>query len=179
MTNSDKPAPARKPRISRRKLAANRQNARRSTGPRTPEGKAHSSMNALKHGILARATVNATLEGEDARREFETLLDRFTRDLAPHDVLQEMLVQQIVAGFWRLSKVLEFERKAAFRTYHTSADLAGARYSDWSGKTAGLYEHILREDEILPQAGLDRMTIPGDAQAHVILRYESTLNRTI
>ena len=37
-------------------------NAKKSTGPNTPEGKARSSKNALKHGLLAR---DAVLPGED------------------------------------------------------------------------------------------------------------------
>ena len=38
-----------KPPISAERLAANRANANRSTGPRTSEGKARSSQNARKH----------------------------------------------------------------------------------------------------------------------------------
>src|SRR5687767_8797500 len=40
--------------ISRKKLAANRRNARQSTGPRTDEGKAVSSRNAVTHAIFCR-----------------------------------------------------------------------------------------------------------------------------
>src|SRR5215469_6039805 len=39
--------------ISERKLAANRRNAIRSCGPKTEQGKANSSKNAVKHGIYA------------------------------------------------------------------------------------------------------------------------------
>src|SRR5215470_15782555 len=39
--------------ISEKQLAANRANATRSTGPRSPEGKARSSQNARKHGFAA------------------------------------------------------------------------------------------------------------------------------
>ncbi len=44
---------------SGRKTASNRVNAKKSTGPKSPEGKARSSQNARKHGILAREVILA------------------------------------------------------------------------------------------------------------------------
>jgi len=41
------------PALSPRKLAARRANAKKSTGPRTSEGKAVARLNALKHGFFA------------------------------------------------------------------------------------------------------------------------------
>ena len=38
-------------------IQANRRNCQKSTGPRTPKGKAIVSRNALKHGLLARHNV--------------------------------------------------------------------------------------------------------------------------
>src|SRR4029079_2999177 len=43
--------------ISERKKEANRQNAQKSTGPRTEQGKAKSRRNALKHGMTSEGTV--------------------------------------------------------------------------------------------------------------------------
>jgi hypothetical protein len=54
----------RKP-VSPRRLAANRANAERSTGPRTPEGKARSAQNARKHGFRASTFAVVRLEELD------------------------------------------------------------------------------------------------------------------
>jgi hypothetical protein len=68
--------------ISARKLAANRANARRSTGPRTPEGKRRSRANALKHGLSVSVLADPRLAAEVevlARRiadGYQRLLDR-------------------------------------------------------------------------------------------------------
>ena len=45
-----------------KQTSASRENAKKSTGPRTPEGKANSSKNALKHGLMAQ---DAVIPGED------------------------------------------------------------------------------------------------------------------
>jgi hypothetical protein len=39
---------------SQRRIEANRRNAQRSTGPKTPEGKGKCAKNAVKHGLTAR-----------------------------------------------------------------------------------------------------------------------------
>jgi hypothetical protein len=42
-----------RPELTPKALAARRRNAQRSTGPRTPRGKARASLNAFKHGRRA------------------------------------------------------------------------------------------------------------------------------
>lgn len=63
-----------KPTVSGRKASANRANAQRSTGPRTPKGKARSALKALRHGILAKAAFNPMIEAEERRAEFDARL---------------------------------------------------------------------------------------------------------
>jgi hypothetical protein len=49
---------------SSRKIAANRANARRGTGPRSTAGKARSRLNALKHGLSVPASLHPALQQE-------------------------------------------------------------------------------------------------------------------
>ncbi len=58
---------------------ANRANSQKSTGPRTPEGKAKVAQNALKHGLLAK---QAVVVGEDTD-DFDLLRDRVPRGIGP------------------------------------------------------------------------------------------------
>ena len=85
---------------SKRQIAANRRNARKSTGPKTPEGKRVSRMNALKHGVSARSLL---LDWEDPD-EFDTFGQCLRRDLAPEDAAEEMLVEKIIQLGWRLER---------------------------------------------------------------------------
>jgi hypothetical protein len=48
--------------VSQKQLAANRANAAKSTGPRTPQGKARSSQNARKHGFTPSTFAVVRLE---------------------------------------------------------------------------------------------------------------------
>ena len=73
-------------------IQANRSNARKSTGPRTPEGKERASHNATKHGLLAR---EAVIQGEDPE-EFEFYREGMLQELAPAGALEAMLAERIV-----------------------------------------------------------------------------------
>src|SRR3984885_7393173 len=115
---TDSPSnPSTKTSVSERKAAANRANAQRSTGPRTPEGKQRSSLNALRHGILAKAAFNATLEGEERRADFDELVAGLAQEYQPRTMTEKMTVQQLAGCYWRLAKVWRFEQAAAWRMW--------------------------------------------------------------
>ncbi|MBI4877487.1 MAG: hypothetical protein HY822_22895 [Acidobacteria bacterium] len=80
-------------------------NAQRSTGPRTPEGKARSSQNACKHGLTAREAVVAP---ED-KAEFDEFLADYRADLQPEGVLEETLFSQLVTASWNLRRIRRLE----------------------------------------------------------------------
>ena len=83
------------------KLAANRENALASTGPRTQEGKARVAQNAVTHGLLAR---NAVLPTEDSEA-FAAFHHRFVETLAPEGELETLLVDRVVSQAWRFGRL--------------------------------------------------------------------------
>jgi hypothetical protein len=80
---------------------ASRKNGARSRGPKTPEGKARSAQNALKHGFRAQRYV--VLPDEDAAA-FQVLEAALMEELAPQGVLQTVLARRVVAAAWRLER---------------------------------------------------------------------------
>src|SRR2546423_14179613 len=85
---------------SRRKRQSNRQNAKKSTGPRTARGKNHASKNALKHGAFALTV----LPGENSE-EFQTLLDGLWSQWNPIGIMEEYCVQEMACDLWRLKRL--------------------------------------------------------------------------
>jgi hypothetical protein len=83
------------------KLAANRSNAQRSTGPATPEGKARSSRNGLKHGYYAEASRETMLAlGEDPEA-FAQLHEELLEAYQPPDAIARALVEDLAKLYWR------------------------------------------------------------------------------
>ena len=85
---------------SEKRLAANRANAKKSTGPRTPRGKARSSMNRLLHGLRSRTVA---LPNEDPRL-FDSFARAMRRDLRPRGPIEAVLVEQVVRTAWMLRR---------------------------------------------------------------------------
>jgi hypothetical protein len=116
-----------------RQLAANRRNAKRSTGPRTAKGKATSSQNAVKHGILAETLAVSGLESPEDWEAFRTGL---LESLKPVGALEELLAQKFVAAAWRLTRAERYERDIIdARVEVTRIWSAGSEEADVSSMT--------------------------------------------
>src|ERR687893_2062167 len=90
---------------SARKAAANRQNALKSTGPKTPDGKAAVRLNALRHGLLSEEIL---LPGED-EEALRELAERLRAELQPVGELEILLVGRITSLLWRLRRLERVE----------------------------------------------------------------------
>ena len=91
-------------------LAANRANARKSTGPRRTEAV---SQNARKHGLLSKKFI---FESEEEKHEFEQLLEDVQQHEDPVGPIERVLVEETAVCIWKLQmangrEVKEFENR--------------------------------------------------------------------
>jgi hypothetical protein len=94
--------------LAEKRAAANRENARKSTGPRTPEGKAASSQNRLAHGLCSSALI---LHGENPE-EFDELRRQTHETFAPVTAEETLLADQLVEAAWRLNRARRVDSKS-------------------------------------------------------------------
>ena len=96
---------------TQKQIDANRRNAQRSTGPRTPEGKAACRLNALKSGIDAESQI---VPGEDPAR-LAALLTEYQERFETSTPERRMLVDTLVTCEWLLRRLTRAE--ASFWQY--------------------------------------------------------------
>ena len=90
---------------SEKQKASNRRNAQHSTGPKTVEGKAAISMNAIKHGLSARVPV---LPDEEPQA-FQELSEQLREEFQPVGMMETLLVDLITRKLWRLGRISHIE----------------------------------------------------------------------
>src|SRR5689334_13695065 len=78
-------------------IEANRANAQKSSGPQTGEGKARSSMNALKSGIYSKSTV---IRGENPA-DLDELAAEFENHFRPATPQERVQVDVLIRCAWR------------------------------------------------------------------------------
>jgi len=86
-------------------INANRANAQKSTGPKSAEGKAKSSLNRVSHGFNSAALFIA---GEN-REEFDALLADLTNEFQPATPSEQILVEKMVHNQWNSLRAIRFQ----------------------------------------------------------------------
>jgi hypothetical protein len=104
--------------ISEARLNANRRNAQLSTGPKTPEGKAASSANALTHGLTATKLIPEREAAEVQRRR-----QAFYEELRPRGEVGQTLVERAAVLSVRMERCVHHENAMLIeRTRQALAD---------------------------------------------------------
>jgi hypothetical protein len=89
-------------------ILANRRNALKSTGPRTDQGRAAVSQNAVKHGLSAYNDVICSENPAD----FDLHRAQVLEELAPDTPMESVLADRIVSLSWRLKRAVCFQNQA-------------------------------------------------------------------
>ena len=87
----------------------------RSTGPRTKEGKARSSQNAVKHGLFAKIVL---LPGE-SQEQFDALYNGLKENHKPRTATEECIVYRMAAIQWKLVRMDNLEGLAGQKAAET------------------------------------------------------------
>ncbi|MGA7412745.1 MAG: hypothetical protein WBW33_19865, partial [Bryobacteraceae bacterium] len=97
------------------KTRANRENAQKSTGAKTPEGRASSSKNAFKHGLFVEDLTQHFSEEQIER--YQSFVEGIVKDLHPVGDLELHLAQRVADIQFRL----ELLRTAELKIYMGAA----------------------------------------------------------
>jgi hypothetical protein len=171
--------------VSPAQLAANRSNAARSTGPRSPEGKARSAQNAIKHGLLSRHAVIQSGPLAEDQVEFDNHCASVRDAFTPMSSMEDLLCEQLAIAYWKLARLLRIESLTL-----ASLDL------DAADPSLALDPFLSSSDPFAPLPDLTVLSSPPDAadaptgaalsNSAVLLsplsrlaRYEASIQRSI
>jgi len=90
---------------SEKQLDANRQNALKSTGPASIEGKSRASKNAIKHGVLSKDLVVSGEKTSEYQAFHQNLIEAFH----PECAIEALLVEKIACLAWRQRRAIQAE----------------------------------------------------------------------
>ena len=174
------------------KIESNRRNALHSTGPKTIDGKAKSSKNAIKHGLTSAEVV---LPDEDPET-FEVFRDELAATLAPVGPLECVFADRLITAAWRLRRVSRLESDVlTFQMFDAQAaqartlaamgelELLGGGLSMIRGDQGRKAERAAAKAEAQRDARTSAAGLIRDAAGADVLtklsRYERTLERTM
>jgi len=117
--------------VSERKLQANEENAKKSSGPKTPKGKRYSGRNAVKHGLFSKQLIT----NEKDRPAYDDLLMEIIEERAPATTLQFITCEEIVNCTWRVRNSMLFEQKQLKTLLEKEVETSAgeARAPNWYG----------------------------------------------
>jgi hypothetical protein len=158
-------------------IISNRRNAQKSTGPRTIEGKAAVSQNAVQHGFSAHQDIISS----ESPADFDQYRDQLLAELDPATPMESMLAERIVGLSWRLKRAIRIQNQAinAMNIDITSSPLAKLTKSL-------LFKGLLQQQEDTSESdtalALGRLAIKDFSYARVLerlLMYERRMEHSL
>jgi len=179
--------------ISERKQRANRENAKKSTGPKTTRGKAFSRRNAIKHGLFARDLFPLLFLPTESEAEFLDFREQLYEEYEPVGMEEEWEVDRIAICKWKLRRVWRYENAeisgAVFSAYHEELrerpDYLKWRLAEQSPlRQERDLEYVLASFRAKEASGLlklacEKNAIPRGDFVDKIIRYEAAAERNL
>jgi hypothetical protein len=134
-------------------------NGAKSRGPATPEGRAKSSRNSLRHGLSAKSI----LLPAESEEQFQLLLDAHVRQFQPANDVEMDLVEAMAVARWRLRRVWAIETSLLANEFTRRAEDIDDEFSE------------LTTDDRL--AWVFQRLADGGQSLALLARYEGNLNR--
>lgn len=136
-----------------------RTNGAKSHGPITPEGRAKSSANSIRHGLTAKFEV---LPNESAE-EFELLLNSYVDQFQPQTKVEMDLVETMAITRLRLRRIVTIETNLLSTEMERRAEDIDREFDmDGDGRLAWVFQKLADQGQSLA----------------LLVRYEGTLNRS-
>lgn len=88
-------------------LQANKQNALRSTSPKSVQGRAKASQNSAKHGLLSKDL----LIHDEKLKELDSFRNGIYQSLCPQGEMEILLVENIINAAWHLRRLTKAENE--------------------------------------------------------------------
>jgi hypothetical protein len=114
---------------TKEQISANRKNAKKSTGPKTTQGKETSSQNATKHGFFAQQDVIK----HESQADYDILRGEILQDLNPIGTMQRILAERIISLTWRLERTVRMHNQTIdvrLKRERSDCDLALGRMAN-------------------------------------------------
>jgi hypothetical protein len=107
-----------------------RANGAKSRGPATPEGRAKSSRNSLRHGLSAKSAVLPT----ESHEQFQLLLDAHIQQFEPAGDVEMELVEAMAIARWRLRRIWAIETSLLAHELQRRAEDMDDEFTEMSGE---------------------------------------------
>jgi hypothetical protein len=141
------------------KAEAARANGAKSRGPATPEGRAKSSRNSLRHGLSAKSI----LLPAESHEQFQLLLDAHIQQFHPANPVEMDLVEAMAVARWRLRRIWAIETSLLGHELERRAEDMNEEFTDMSA-----------EDRL---AWVFQKVADNNQSLSLLARYEGNLNR--
>ena len=167
-------AKARKRAVSSRKIAANRENSGRSTGPKTARGKQRVSRNAVRHGFFSKFLLIQHPDGKENQTEYNDFYAEVRKHYEPVGFLEELWTEKIAAWSWRLRRLIRCESgqiaKALVEHSHNIHRSREGNFTDPESQSSSSPEM----DSLT-----DHLFLPEKEELDKLLRYEAMITRQL